>query len=213
MNGFKIKDFFSKLISLSYPKYRFFTFLGILILFRTLPFYIIEKTHEFSICSKIFGKYCYSVGITRGVSCLLRGEFQRAIEFNPLSIVVLGIIILFIVYDFNKGFIKYKIQKKRMAKKKKESDKIKNEKSEALMRIPIGIVSGSIIYVWAWLIGVFFLINFFYKIFSGKRIDDLAKMSESWNTQQYYFFRYMTFSTNERPFPFKEIKKEINKIE
>ncbi len=117
--GSRLKNFFSKLISLSYPKYRFFTFLGVLILLRALPFYIIEKTHEFSICSKIFGKYCYSVGITRGVSCLLRGEFQRAIDFNPLSIVVLGIMILFIVYDFNKEFIKYKTQKREWLKRKK----------------------------------------------------------------------------------------------
>jgi len=56
------------------------------------------------------------------------------------------------------------------------------------------------------------LINFFYKIFTGKRIDDLVRMSECWNTQQYYFLRYMTFSTNERPFPFVELKKDINKI-
>lgn len=90
--------------------------------------------------------------------------------------------------------------------------KIKQERREALMRIPIGIVSGIIVYAWAYLIGVFFIINFFYKIFTGKRIDDLAKMSECWNTQQYYFLRYMTFSTNERPFPFVELKKDINKI-
>lgn len=106
--GSKLKEFFSKLVSLSYPKYRFFTFFIVLILLRILPFSLIEKTHDLSICSMLLGEYCYSVGITRGVASLLRGEFQRAIEFNILSILVLIIMILFLIYDFYKGFIKSK---------------------------------------------------------------------------------------------------------
>lgn len=95
---------------------------------------------------------------------------------------------------------------------KKEEEKLKRERVETLMRIPVGVVSGIIIYVWAYLIGIFFIIDFFYKLFSGKRIDELATMSETWNTQNYYFMRYMTFGSNERPFPFEELKKDINKI-
>ncbi len=95
---------------------------------------------------------------------------------------------------------------------KKEEEKLRKERGEALMRIPVGIISGIIIYVWAYLIGVFFIINLIYKIFSGKRIDELAAMSETWNTQNYYFMRYMTFCSNERPFPFEELKKDMNKI-
>jgi len=81
------------------------------------------------------------------------------------------------------------------------------------MRIPIGIISGLIIYVWAYLIGLFFIINLIYKIFSGKKIEEFSRMSETWNTQNYSFMRYMTFCTNERPFPFEELKKDLNKIE
>jgi hypothetical protein len=106
--GSEIKKFFSKLITLSYPKYRFFVFLGVLILLRFLPFSFIEKTHDLSICSALLGKYCYSIGITRGVSSLLRGDLQTAISFNPLSIIVLGIMLIFLVHDFYKGFMKYK---------------------------------------------------------------------------------------------------------
>jgi hypothetical protein len=106
--GSKLKAFFSKVITLSYSKYRFFTFLIVLILLRILPFSLIEKTHNLSICSIILGKYCYSVGITRGVASLLRGDIQRAIEFNPLSILVLITLLSFLIYDFYKGFIKYK---------------------------------------------------------------------------------------------------------
>jgi hypothetical protein len=96
---------------------------------------------------------------------------------------------------------------------KKGEEKLKGERREAWMRIPIGIVSGVIIYVWAYLIGVFFIINLIYKIVTGKRIDEFSKMSETWNTQNYYFTRYMTFCSNERPFPFEELKKDMNKIE
>ena len=106
--GSRLKEIFSKIVTLSYPKYRFFTFLIVLILLRILPFSVIEKTHNLSICSALLGKYCYSIGITRGVSSLLRGEFERAIEFNPLSILVLGIMVIFLTYDFYKGFIKHK---------------------------------------------------------------------------------------------------------
>jgi hypothetical protein len=96
---------------------------------------------------------------------------------------------------------------------KEDKKKLKEERREAGMRIPVGIVSGIIIYVWAYLICVFFIINFVYKIFTGKRLDELSSMSETWNTQNYHFTRYMTFCTNKRPFPFEELRKDINKIE
>ncbi len=98
-----------------------------------------------------------------------------------------------------------------MAKKKEEM--LKKSRGEALMRIPVGFVSGIILYAWAYLIGIFFIINLVYKIVTGERIEELAKMSEVWNTQNYNFIRYMTFCTEERPFPFEELKKDINKVE
>jgi hypothetical protein len=102
----KLKKISSRIFTLSYPKYRFFVFTGILILLRILPFSFIEKTHGFSLCSAILGKYCFSVGITRGVSSLLRGDFSNALEYNLLSIPVLAILIIFILHDFYKAFIK-----------------------------------------------------------------------------------------------------------
>jgi hypothetical protein len=108
LNGQKIKRIFSRFLTLSYTKYRFFIFLIVLILLRIIPFSIIEKTHNLSICSALFGKLCYSVGITRGVASLLRGNINEAVEYNPLSILVLIILIIFIVYDFFKGFINKK---------------------------------------------------------------------------------------------------------
>lgn len=96
-----------------------------------------------------------------------------------------------------------------MASKKKED----KERKEALMRIVVGIVSGIILEVWGYLIGLFFVINFIYTLITGKRMKDLAKMSETWNTQMYVFLRYLTFVTNQRPFPFESLTKEFSKVE
>jgi sorbitol-specific phosphotransferase system component IIC len=96
---------------------------------------------------------------------------------------------------------------------KKGEEKLKKDRKEGWMRIPVGIISGVIIYIWAYLICLFFVINIIYKIITGKRIKSLSDMSEVWNTQNYHFMRYMTFCTNEKPFPFEELKKDINKVE
>ena len=87
-----------------------------------------------------------------------------------------------------------------------------SERKEALMRIVVGIVSGIVLGVWQYLIFVFGIINFFYTLFSGKRIQELAKMSEVWNTQWYTFQRYMIFESNFRPFPFTKLQKNISKF-
>jgi len=104
----KFKEISSKIFTLSYNKYRFFIFVFVLILLRFLPFRIIEKTHQLSICAVLLGKFCYSIGITRGVASLLRGNIQDAINYNILSIFVLTILVIFIIYDFYKGFINNK---------------------------------------------------------------------------------------------------------
>ncbi len=101
-----------------------------------------------------------------------------------------------------------KDKKKKVEKKRQPNEEVIKD---TLMRLPVLIVSGITFYAWGCLIAVFFIINFFHVLFTKKRIDDLSKMSETWNTHQYYFFRYITFSTNELPFPFSEIKKDLNK--
>ena len=101
----KIKTISSRIFTFSYPRYRFFSFLLVLILLRILPFSWVAKTHDFSICSAVLGKYCFSVGITRGVSSLLRGDFRSAIDYNFLSIPVLVILIGFLIHDIYKGFL------------------------------------------------------------------------------------------------------------
>lgn len=86
------------------------------------------------------------------------------------------------------------------------------ERKEAWMRIVVGIVSGIVLEIWRAFVVVLAVINWIYTIFSGKRLRDLAKMSEIWNTQKYVFMRYMTFVTNERPFPFESLTKSFSKF-
>lgn len=85
------------------------------------------------------------------------------------------------------------------------------ERTEALMRIVVGIISGIILSLWKVLIQFIGVIHWFMVIFTGRRNKGLAEFSEIWNTQMYTFLRYMTFVTNKRPFPFEPINKNMTK--
>ena len=86
------------------------------------------------------------------------------------------------------------------------------ERAEIFMRIVVAIVTGIILAVWKWLIAIFFVINWIYVLFAGKRLKQLADMSEIWNTQWYIFQRYLIFVTNRRPFPFTKLEKSMSKF-
>jgi len=87
-----------------------------------------------------------------------------------------------------------------------------NERKETLMRLIVLVISGIILAVWRYLIFALIILNFFWSLISGKRLKEPAEMSEIWNTQIYIFLRYITFVTNERPFPFKNLTKNISKF-
>ena len=83
-----------------------------------------------------------------------------------------------------------------MKKKKKVSSRKRKERSErieALIRIVIFIISGLILTVWRVLTYVLVLTNLIYTLFTGKRLKDVAELSELWNTQWYVFQRYIIF--------------------
>ena len=83
----------------------------------------------------------------------------------------------------------------------------KSERKEAWFRIIVAIISGIVLEVWGYLIGVLAFINWIITIFSGKRNKELAMFCEYWNTELYKFSRYLTFVTNERPFPFNSMER------
>jgi hypothetical protein len=91
--------------------------------------------------------------------------------------------------------------------------KKKHERVEALMRILVFIVSGLVLLVWRYFIVVLAIINLIYTLFAGKRLRDLAELAELWNTQWYFFQRYVIFVSNKRPFPFGKLEKKISRYE
>ena len=92
-------------------------------------------------------------------------------------------------------------------KKVKETAKEEGERIELLWRLLIFVVTGIILEVWAYLVLMVAIINFFIVLFSGNPDKKLTNFSEYFNTELYRYARYITFSTNERPFPFTEMKK------
>ena len=86
------------------------------------------------------------------------------------------------------------------------------ERTEALLRIVVCLVSGLILSIWKALIQLVVLVNWIMTIVSGKRSKGLAEFCEIWNTQIYVFLRYVTMVNNKRPFPFRKIEKNISKF-
>lgn len=86
------------------------------------------------------------------------------------------------------------------------------ERKEIFMRIFVAIISGVILEVWGGFIFVIGAVNWVYTLFVGKRIKEIANLSEVWSTQLYTFLRYMTLVSNKRPFPFSNLEKNISKF-
>lgn len=82
-----------------------------------------------------------------------------------------------------------------------------SERKEAWFRVLVLIISGTILSIWSNLIFILILVNFFITIFEKKRNKEIAEFCEIWNTESYKFMRYMTFVSNQRPFPFSNIEK------
>jgi len=88
-----------------------------------------------------------------------------------------------------------------------------SERKENFMRFLVLIVTGLILGIWKGLIQILVVFHWFYVLLTGKRIKDLAEFCEIWNSQVYKWFKYMTFVTNERPFPFTRLGKNLSKFD
>jgi len=88
----------------------------------------------------------------------------------------------------------------------------RGERSEAFLRIIIGIISGLILSLWKTIVQILVIIHWIYVVFTGKRNKELADFCNIFNTQKYRYLRYMTFATNERPFPFTPLGKVRDEV-
>jgi hypothetical protein len=93
-----------------------------------------------------------------------------------------------------------------------KSGQVRDESREALMRIPVGIVSGIILSIWKVLVIALSIANLVITFFTGKRNKEIADFCEIWNTQLYVFLKYVTFITNDRPFPFNSMENNMTKF-
>jgi len=84
---------------------------------------------------------------------------------------------------------------------------MKAERREALMRIPVGIVSGVVLGLWKALIQVIAIVHWIMVLCTAKRNAGLMEFCEVWNAEVYRFMRYMTFVSNERTWPFAKLAK------
>lgn len=87
-----------------------------------------------------------------------------------------------------------------------------SERKEAFMRVVVLIISGIILSIWKFLIKVLVFFHWIVAIITGKRYKDLSEFCEIWNTQVYIFLRYISFVSNKRPFPFRNIEKNLSKF-
>lgn len=78
---------------------------------------------------------------------------------------------------------------------------------ELWMRIPVFILSGVILYVWGFFVLIFSLAQLVLLLVEGKKEKEFTHISSIFSNQIYIFFKYITFLSDERPFPFSKIKK------
>ena len=107
LNSKKTFKELGKIISLD-SKYRPHTFIIVLLILFLIPISFLENSPKLSICAKILKENCPSIGITRGVSSLLKGNLGLALNYNWLSIPVLIIMLSIIIYDLHKKLTKFK---------------------------------------------------------------------------------------------------------
>jgi len=87
-----------------------------------------------------------------------------------------------------------------------------DERGEGVLRLLVLLISGLVIKVWSILVALLAVINLIITLFSGRRDKSIANFCEIWNTQAYIFVRYVTFVSNERPFPFGSLAANISKF-
>jgi Domain of unknown function (DUF4389) len=75
------------------------------------------------------------------------------------------------------------------------------------MRIPVFILSGMILYVGGFFVLIFSLVQLVLMLTEKKKEKEILNISSMFSNQVYCFFKYISFISEEKPFPFGEIKK------
>jgi len=81
-------------------------------------------------------------------------------------------------------------------------------KRDIWMRIPVFILSGAIIHVWAFFICIFALVQLILKLLGEKQEAEFTHISSMFCNQVYIFFKYITFLSEEKPFPWGKLENK-----
>jgi len=73
------------------------------------------------------------------------------------------------------------------------------ERIEALLRIPLGIFYGLVLYALGIIASILWIFLFLYTLILGKRHRGAAEFMNGCVSLMYRIYRYMSFATNERP--------------
>ena len=87
------------------------------------------------------------------------------------------------------------------------------ERTEALWRILVAIVSGIIMGIWNYIMGLVIVVHWILVLLSGKRIKELSEFANQWASFVYRFYRYIGFACNSRPWPFADFGKPMEKVD
>ncbi len=80
-------------------------------------------------------------------------------------------------------------------------------KRDVWMRIPIFIVSGAILNIWAFFVCIFALVQLVLILTNNKKEKEFSNISSMFSNQIYCFFKYISFISEEKPFPWRKIKE------
>ena len=81
-------------------------------------------------------------------------------------------------------------------------------KRDIWMRIPIFFLSGMMLNVWAFFILIFSLVQLVLMLLEDKTEKEFLTISSMFSDQIYCFFRYISFVSEEKPFPFGKLGKK-----
>lgn len=88
------------------------------------------------------------------------------------------------------------------------------ERVEALLRIPLAFLYGVIAGVWGFIVGIGVIVHWFHAIILGRRHRGIAEFTNKFITYAYTIYRYLYFTTNERPWPIgKKGPSEIDPVD
>jgi hypothetical protein len=80
-------------------------------------------------------------------------------------------------------------------------------KKSVWMRIPIFIVSGAILYVWMFFTLIFSLVQLVLMLAEGRKEKEFVNFSSLFISQISCYFKYISFISEEKPFPWGKLKK------